>query len=86
MATSHLVQLFVKLIELGGFGHYVPVHEERCLDFFVSSFTEKVKSICDQRMVQVYSIVGEEISSMSRYLRAFLKITQYSILCKSKGS
>lgn len=68
--VADLIELLVKLVELRRLGHHVPVHEERRLDLLVPAFTEKVKSVCNQSMVQIDAIVGEEVASVSRDLRS----------------
>lgn len=61
----NLVKLFIELVELCGFRHYVLVHEERGLDLLVTLFTQKVETVGDQGLVEVDTIVCEEIATVA---------------------
>jgi len=61
----NLVKLFIELVELCGFRHYVLVHEERGLDLLVTLFTQKVETVGDQSLVEVDTVVCEEVATVA---------------------
>ena len=61
----NLVKLFVELVELCGFCHYVLIHEEGGLDLLVTLFTQKVETIGDQSLVEVDTVVCEEVATVA---------------------
>ena len=68
--TIYLVELFVELIQLRGLCHHILVHHERWLDFSVSPFAQKVEPIRDECLIEVDTIVREEVATMTSDLRA----------------
>lgn len=66
---SHFVELLVELIELRRLGHDVFVHEEWRLDLLVASFPQEVEGVCDQCLVQVDTVIRQEIASVTSDLR-----------------
>ena len=54
--TCHLVQLLVKLVKLGRFGHVLLAHHERRHDLLVFFLAQKVQSVVNQCLIQVYAI------------------------------
>lgn len=64
----HLVELFIKLIELCGLRHDVLVHHERRLDFSVSPLAQEVEPVRDESLIEVDTIIREEVSTMTRDL------------------
>lgn len=44
-ATTHLVQLLVKLVKLRRLGHDILVHHEGWLDLLVAAFAQKVETV-----------------------------------------
>lgn len=72
----NLVELFVKLIELGSFGHYVLVHEEGRLDLLVTFFTQKVEAIGDEGLIKINAVVCEEIATVSRDFCAYAWVAE----------
>lgn len=64
----HLVELFVKLIELRRLRHDVLVHQEWRLDFFVFPLAQKVEPVRDESLIEVDTIICEEVSTMARDL------------------
>jgi len=67
-SMMHLVELFVKLIELGRLRHDVLVHQEWRLDFFVSSLAQQVEPVRDEGLIEVDTIIREKVSTMARDL------------------
>ena len=63
--TVHLVELFVKLIQLRGLCHDILVHHERGLYLFVSSLAQKVEPVRDERLIEVDAIVREEVATVT---------------------
>ena len=63
----HLVELFIELIELCGLRHDVLVHHEWRLDFSVSPLAQKVEPVRDKSLIEVDTIIREEVSTMTRY-------------------
>lgn len=63
---THLVKLLVELVKLGSLGHLILVHHERRLDLLVSAFTEEVKAISDQCLVEIDTVIREVVSSVAR--------------------
>lgn len=63
--TVHLVEFFVKLIQLRGLPHDVLVHHKRGLDFLVSSLAQKIEPIRDERLIEVDTIIREEIPTVA---------------------
>ena len=61
----NLVKLFIELVELCSFCHYVLIHEERRLDLLVTHFTQKVETVGDQSLVEVDTIVCEEVATVA---------------------
>jgi hypothetical protein len=61
----HLVELFVKLIELRGLRHDVLVHHERRLDFSVSPLVQEVEPVRNESLIEVDTIIREEVSTMT---------------------
>lgn len=67
-SMMHLVELFVKLIELRRLRHDVLVHQEWRLDFFVSPLAQQVEPVRDESLIEVDTIIREEVSTMARDL------------------
>ena len=65
---AHLVELFVKLIELRRLRHHVLVHQEWRLDLSVSPLAQKVEPVRDESLIEVDTIIREEVSTMTRDL------------------
>ena len=74
---ADLVKFLVKLTQLGSLGHNVLVDHEWWLDLLVSAFSKEVESITDQRLVEVDTIVCEEVASVPCDLCAYA-----AMLCK----
>ena len=68
---TDLVEFLVELFKLGGFGHYFLVHEEGRLNLLISSFTQKVETVGDECLVEVNTVICEEVATVSRYFGAF---------------
>ena len=68
MPDPDLVELLVELVQLRRLGHLVLVHEEWWLDLFVVFLAQKVQGICDQSLVEIDTIVGEIVSSVTSHL------------------
>ena len=66
--TKHLVELFVKLIQLRCLRHDILVHHEWGLDFFVSPLAQKVEPVRDKRLIEVDAIIREEVATVTRDL------------------
>jgi hypothetical protein len=67
---TDLVEFFVELFKLSSFGHYFLVHEEGRLNLLISSFTQKVETIGDEGLVEVNTIICEEVATVSGYFCA----------------
>lgn len=63
--TKHLVELFVKLIQLRGLRHDILVHHEWGLNFFVSSLAQKVEPVRDECLIEVDAIIREEVATVT---------------------
>lgn len=70
MERTYLVQLFVELRQLRGLGHHLLVHHEWRLDVLVASLAQELEAVGDECLVQVDTVVGQEVSSVSGNLRA----------------
>ena len=64
----HLVELFVELVELRRLRHDVLVHQEWRLDFLVFPLAQKVEPVRDESLIEVDTIIREEVSTMARDL------------------
>ena len=82
----HLVELFVKLIELRRLRHDVLVHQEWRLDFFVFPLAQKVEPVRDESLIEVDTIIREEVSTMARDLGTCKilsgKISRYELMTR----
>ena len=85
-SIMHLVELFVKLIELCRLRHDVLVHQERWLDFSVSPLAQKVEPVRDESLIEVDTIIREEVSTMARDLGTCKtlsgKISRYELMTR----
>ena len=62
---TDLVQFLVELVELRSLCHLLLVHEEWRLDFPVALAAQEVEAVGDERLVEIDTIAGEVVSSMS---------------------
>lgn len=62
---TNLVKFFVELVQLCGLGHYVLIHEKGRLDLFVTLLAQKVETVGDQSLVEVNTIVCEEVATVA---------------------
>ena len=60
-----LVQLLVKLLELGGLGHGVAVHEEGGHVGLVALVEEELETIVDESKVEEETVAGQAVASVS---------------------
>jgi hypothetical protein len=60
-----LVQFLVELVKLRGLCHDVFIDEEWRLNFLVSIFAEEVKSICDEGLIEIDTIICEEVATVA---------------------
>ena len=67
-SMTHLVKLFVKLIELRSLRHDVLVHQEWRLYFFVSPLAQQVEPVRDEGLIKVDTVIREEVSTVARDL------------------
>ena len=74
---TNLVEFFIKLVELCSFCHNVLVHEEGRLDLLVTLFTQKVKTVGDQSLVEVDTIVCEEVCAVTGDFCTCMQIVEY---------
>lgn len=63
--STHLVKGLVKLLELGSLGHDLLAHHEGSLDLLVLTLAEEVEAVVDERLVEVDTIVGEEVAAVA---------------------
>ena len=73
----NLVKLFIELVELCSFGHYILIHEEGRLDLLVTLFTQKVETVGDQSLVEVDTIVCEEVATVAGYFCTCAWVVEY---------
>ena len=69
-ALSDLVQLLVELRELCGLGHHLLVHHEWWLEISVPFLAQEVKAVRDKSLIEVDTVVREEVASVTSDLRA----------------
>lgn len=62
---SCLVQFLVELVKLRGLCHDVFIDKEWWLDFLVSLSAEEVESICDKGLVEIDTIICEEVAAVT---------------------
>lgn len=63
----NLVKFLIELVKLCGFGHYVLVHEEGRLDLLVTFFAQEVEAVGDHGLIEVNTVVCEEVSTVTGY-------------------
>lgn len=73
---TYLVEFFVELAELGGLAHDVFVDHEWGLDLLVAAFSEEVKGVGNESLVEIYAVVGEKVASVADYLCACVRWTE----------
>jgi len=69
---THLVKGLVELLELGGLGHDLLAHHEGSLDLLVLLLAEEVKTVVDKGLVEVDTVVGEEVATVAVDLGAWV--------------
>lgn len=69
----YFVQLFVKLVKLRRLRHLVLVHHEWRLDLLVPTLLEEVEAVRNECLVQVDSVVREEVTSMASNFRSYMR-------------
>jgi len=62
---THFVEFLVELVKLCRFRHLILVHHEWWLDFLVSLFSEEVKTVGNQRLVEVDAVICQKITPMT---------------------
>ena len=68
LSILNLVQLIIKLLQLCCLRHIFLQHELWCLQTGVASFTEEVKTVVDQGLVEEKTPVSEEITTVTNNL------------------
>ena len=68
---TDLVQFLVELVKLCGLRHLLLVHEEWRLDFPVALAAQEVEAVRDERLVEIDTIAGEVVSSVTGDLHTY---------------
>mmetsp|Transcript_31272 Transcript_31272/g.37217 ORF Transcript_31272/g.37217 Transcript_31272/m.37217 type:complete len:279 (-) Transcript_31272:540-1376(-) len=63
--TGDFVQLLVEILQLGEGGHNLLLHKVGWLEDIVSAFAEEGNGVVDDRLVEQYSSVFEEVAAVS---------------------
>jgi len=63
--VTHLVELFIELIELRCLRHDVLIHQKRRLDLSVFPLSQEVEPIRDEGLIEVDTIIREEVPTMA---------------------
>ena len=76
LVADDLVQLLVKVLELGGARHRLLAHDERRHHLLEALAAQKVEAVVDQRLVQVDAVAHQVEAAMPRDLRAALRVKE----------
>lgn len=72
VAVHNLVQLLVKLLQLGRLGHHVLQHELRRLQGYVFALGQELEAVVDEGLVQEDAPALQEVAAVSNHLDAAL--------------
>ena len=74
VTINHLVQLLVKLFQLGCLGHILLQHELGRLQRSVSPLGKKFETVVDEGLVEEYAPLSQEIATVTNYLDTTVRV------------